>query len=541
MFQGLSLNATVTLCHPLPPTSPKIPHRAATFQLDSHTLSEFTYESHWQIVGNCSEGESCRPHRVSLYHATGTGVSPLQVFAFACQFNVPLSHLIKIMEKKSNTNSLDWDSPSTKTGTVKRRPVSGLSDASSGSESRKKSGASECEKNAENSSVNSDCVCFAKESMDFIVRAFDCKSAVNVDNTGNFVRCRDIETWNSDINAKETFVTECLEKLRKYEHKYSDHVSPDNHESIRDRKIRNSDSATVKSNRNMTDSKIRNAQLVVRNEPKVEHRLRNSVPSASRDSSNSRIRNSVPSEFRNLKVRDYPREHSSGGRKVPRTTESNIPDLIGAATRICEARTVCLANGRPRSGPSKHVPREPETLSRSSVLQENYATLSTANGSSKRSRQVTQDIDKCLQQRHTQGTKSNHCNCDICTPSILVPVSLKNGKMSDSDSGIASPLSPLSIYAYTDVFFTKCDGNNEEATWRHLEQLRNCTCLTDQQQCFIGRYESVKPVIELVTNDQRAGGNITGHWIELLLCKIERAKYGLPFGLPVLAMGGCGK
>lgn len=32
---------------------------------------------------------------------------------------------------------------------------------------------------------------------------------------------------------------------------------------------------------------------------------------------------------------------------------------------------------------------------------------------------------------------------------------------------------------------------------------------------------------------KHASGNITGRWIELLICKIERAKYGLPFGLPV--------
>lgn len=259
------------------------------------------------------------------------------------------------MEKKSNTNSLDWDSPSTKTGTVKRRPVSGLSDVSSGSESRKKSGDSECDKNAGNSSVNSDCGCFAKDSMDFIARAFDCRSALNVDNSGNIAwitgsDSRDIKTWNSDINAKETFVTECLEKLRKYEHKYSNNISPENPEFHRDRnvKARNSDNGTVKSstsksNRTISDSKSRSAQLVVRNEPKSEHRSRNSVPSVSRDSSNSRTRNSVPSGSRELKVRDYPREHSSG--KKVRSTESNIPDLIGAVTRICEAR-VCMIRGR---------------------------------------------------------------------------------------------------------------------------------------------------------------------------------------------------
>lgn len=35
---------------------------------------------------------------------------------------------------KEKTSSLDWDSPSYKTGTVKRRPTSGVSDLSSGSE-----------------------------------------------------------------------------------------------------------------------------------------------------------------------------------------------------------------------------------------------------------------------------------------------------------------------------------------------------------------------------------------------------------------------
>lgn len=38
------------------------------------------------------------------------------------------------MDKKIASSSLDWDSPSYKTGTVKRRPISGISDVSSGSE-----------------------------------------------------------------------------------------------------------------------------------------------------------------------------------------------------------------------------------------------------------------------------------------------------------------------------------------------------------------------------------------------------------------------
>lgn len=85
--------------------------------------------------------------------------------------------------------------------------------------------------------------------------------------------------------------------------------------------------------------------------------------------------------------------------------------------------------------------------------------------------------------------------------------SFKTGKTSDSDSGIASPLSPLSIYAYAGIFCedwtsvgaeakdnagaqtparcgkaTKEPATDKTPNWQQLEQLRSCTCEVQQRQ-----------------------------------------------------------
>ncbi|KAK4882131.1 hypothetical protein RN001_005450 [Aquatica leii] len=68
----------------------------------------------------------------------------------------------------------------------------------------------------------------------------------------------------------------------------------------------------------------------------------------------------------------------------------------------------------------------------------------------------------------------------------------KAGIVSDSDSGIASPLSPSSLYG-----FTLCGDKNESCKidlqiGMELERLRRCSCIQQQIQCYLTIYKSKK-------------------------------------------------
>lgn len=61
----------------------------------------------------------------------------------------------------------------------------------------------------------------------------------------------------------------------------------------------------------------------------------------------------------------------------------------------------------------------------------------------------------------------------------------KAGIVSDSDSGIASPLSPSSLYGFL-VYGDKNEGSRKDHNvWMELERLRSCSCVRQQVQVLI--------------------------------------------------------
>ncbi|KAK9746469.1 hypothetical protein QE152_g6029 [Popillia japonica] len=66
----------------------------------------------------------------------------------------------------------------------------------------------------------------------------------------------------------------------------------------------------------------------------------------------------------------------------------------------------------------------------------------------------------------------------------------RNGKVSDSDSGIASPLSPSSTYAFLVYYDGSYTDGEERTQWNlNLEWLENCSCAKQQIQVKICMFD----------------------------------------------------